>query len=209
MRLTPLITQLGQQGFHGSCLRILVVIYAIAIAASAPARVPAKAVKYPAISIEQAEAWCDSVPLHTPEGIYAFPRRNAVVLVRATAAGHYEIVCVECRNLLIPSGQVIGYISPTGHPTRLRVSLYTDVSLKALTRPREYSATLHPSHASISIDMPTTKYSFNVLALIPTLRRLLRIEKSDPASSIPTGLIRIYPPDNGSGSTSTLLPRYF
>ncbi len=176
---------------------------------------PEKAPFIHGMDLQAARAYCDSMPIRDPEGIYVWSEKGAVVLLRAcTHAGDipsaYEIINLESADILLPPGQVTGYMYPSPTAEDFHLYIYGDIGKEGASSPRHMAATYEPMQQSFKFKGRKTSVSLNPLSLIPHLRSLLRIKTENPADAIPDGLRRIYPapiptPDN----PAIPYPRYF
>lgn len=196
-------------------MMIIYLLFIISPAAGAETRVQASAPRLAPVTMKQAREWCDTTALHSLEGLYFFPAQGSVVLVKArdrnplVPPAEYIIVNIESRNILISPGQVTGYLYPTGDPMRFRLTLYTRATDAGLKRPKNFAVKYQPQQATLTYEKPSTRFTFNPLALLPGLTRLLRLTHTDPAKNLAEGLVRIYPVNTASPLSAPLLPRYF
>lgn len=167
---------------------------------------------------DSAVHYCDSVPLRGPEGIYVWPDRGAIVLVRANSSnadmaltpGSYEIIALQCTDILIAPGQTLGYLFPSADAEEYTLHLYSHISESGLTVPKRYAAKYDPMQSSFRIKGRRMQLTVNPLALVPKLRSLLRLKIDNPLSDIPDGLRRLYPPPAPTPNNPSLpFPRYF
>lgn len=178
------------------------------------AQIVEKAPRRQAITLKQAQAWCDTTAIHNPEGIYIHPSSGSTVLVKATGSRKqtwpslYEIINIESNNLYIAPGQVIGYLTPTADPAEFTLTIYEKFELDLISNPKDYTAKFQANLASITYNKPTKRISFNPLALIPKLNRLFRISTSTPKTAC-EGFTRIYPINLSSPAYSRRLPLYY
>lgn len=193
--------------------KVCLIVVLLCCAAEISAQIPQKAPRHKVITIKEAEKWCDTQTIKNPEGIYWYPKYQAVVLVRNVGRGYaklgpYEIVFIQCDNLLYPPGQVIGYISTTGDPTQLSLTLYKKVEVSGLSKPQQFIAKYNASQCAITYQRPYTKFSFNPFSLIPKIGRFIRFSHTDPNIHATEGLQRIYPKVLTSPLNSFQLPIY-
>lgn len=178
-------------------------------------QIPETGILHESLTLDDAKAWCDTVPIHYPEGIYSFPAQNSVILIKALRhnkslpATMYELINIESYNILLAPGQVIGYIQATGDPTKYKLTLYSRITTDKLSKPKVYSAKYVSSQGAFTYEKPVRRISFNPLSLIPKLNRLLRITSHDPSDNIVDGFMRIYPEIIPSAANSPLFPLYF
>lgn len=158
---------------------------------------PAQGAVYRGMDMRAARAYCDSAPLHGPEGIYAWPEHDALVLVRAQSGRRtsptYEIITIEARDLLLAPGQVVGALTPTAAPDQWHLYLYSSINTQGLTKLKHQAAKYTASTGVFSFKAKNTRLSLNPLAIIPRLRSLLRLHPEDPVRELPEGLTRVYP----------------
>ncbi|MCM1005239.1 MAG: hypothetical protein NC402_02960 [Prevotella sp.] len=174
--------------------------------------VPSTARVYPNMDMAAARAYCDSTALRSPEGIYYWPDRNVVVLVRASHKMHglateFEAVAVESSDILLEPGAVLAYFYPTASPKEYHAYIYENVSSESISSPKHKSAKFSDENQTMLMEGKKLKFTFNPLALIPRMRSVFRLRQDNPVSELPNGLTRIYPP-NTATAKSLLFPRY-
>lgn len=166
------------------------------------------------MDLQQAKSFCNSHPLRGPMGIYLWPDKSVLVLVRQAPAHnlaslHYELIVVESENILYQPGQVIGYLFPSSSPQDYTAVLYSKAGMEGLRIPKKSAAKYNESDQTFRFENRKTHFSVNPLALIPRLRSLVHIKTDNPLSEIPDGLQHVYP-SSSSGKANTLTyPRYF
>ncbi len=198
--------------------RLLLILLLAALPFQLSAQIASVAPRHNALTMKEAKAWCDSISLHNPEGIYTCPDLRTIVLVKAVRGlrsninpGYCEIICIESENINLAPGQVIGYLSPTADPNTISLILYEKITYKGISKPKEYAAKYHSMQGTISYERPKKKlrFHFNPLALIPKIGRMVRIVNNTTEHTVPSGFRRIYPEPTETGLGSPLFPKYF
>ena len=157
-----------------------------------------------------AREWCDSQQLHRIEGIWEFPEDGVKVIIMAAgnAAGcDYEMRVIGAVGTTLRPGDIIGRLSRTSHPDKFRLEMRRTAKLTLSRKWIPCAATLAASDAALDVASQNRKLTFNPLGLLPYFWRVARLRASDPAASLPHGLVRLYPSYDGNGS-SLFNPRY-
>lgn len=192
----------------------LALLAAINMLAHTP-QVPDKAPFIRGMDLDAARAYCDSMPIRDPEGIYVWPEKGAIILLRACAhtggiPSAYEMINLESADILMPPGQVTGYLYPSPAAEDYHLYLYGATDREGASSPRHLAATFEPMQQSFKFKGRKTSVSLNPLSLIPHLRSLMRVKTENPAAAIPDGLRRIYPaPIPTHDNPSIPYPRYY
>lgn len=199
-------------------MRTAIIALALLAALSLRAHTPQPPDKAPLIhgmDLQAAKAYCDSMPIRDPEGIYVWPEKGSLVLIRTCAhtgeiPSAYEIINLESADILLPPGQVTGYIYPSPTAEDFHLYIYGDIGRDGASSPKHMAATHEPMQQSFRFKGRKTSVTLNPLSLIPHLRSLLRIKTENPADAIPDGLRRIYPaPIPTHDNPAIPYPRYF
>lgn len=194
---------------------ILIVILSALTLRANDHELPTQAPLIKGMDREAATAYCDSMPIRDPEGMYFWPEKGSVVLLRACrykadTPVAYEIINLESPDILMPPGQVVGYLFSSSTAEDYHLYVYEHIDKEAVTSPRHMAATFEPMQQSFKFQGRKTSVSINPLSLIPHLRSLLRIKSENPVNDIPDGLRRIYPaPHPTPDNPSIPYPRYF
>lgn len=193
-----------------AAIAALMLLAVIPVFARKPA-VPDSGKVYTDISMKAAQTYCDSVALRGPEGIYVWPERNAVVLVRTSrniksAPTEYEIVNIESADIMCQPGAVLGFLFASGTTSDLHAFLYPDTDLDKSVKAQHVAAKYDVSDRSIRFIGKSWKFTYNPLALFPTVRSIFRIYRENPMKQIHDGLLRIYP--QTGADASIIFPRY-
>lgn len=185
---------------------------------------PAHAPFTPGITANAAKNYCDTVALRAPEGIYVWPEKGAVVLIRRCdevssrpnysspldVPDAYSITAIETSDILIPPGTTLGYLYPSADAKSYHLYIYGKADESGLSVPRRMAAEFNPMQQTFNFKERKTSVTFNPLALIPRMRSFLRINTNNPIKEIPGGLRRIYPVPNPTPNNPALpYPRYF
>ncbi len=142
---------------------------------------------------------CDTLPLHPIEGIWRFPDDHINVLILrdkrigATRSTSYSLYVVESEDTRLHTGDIVGKIIETPDPDKYKLSLFTKRIGGILSMPYDCVATLRSDNESMVIKTPKIKVKLNPLAFFSNFWRIARITVENPLTSLPAGLIRIYP----------------
>lgn len=165
---------------------------------------PPSAISHPPMDMAQAKTWYDGHPGPPPQGIYQFHDIQAKVRIhtptsaRPTLPRYYEVSVIESPNLFLTPGMVIGYLFPTPDSKKFTLWIYTKPKVKkgqiTMTSPQsqilDYDSKAHTLTYS---SKPSFSWSMHPLALIPSLRSLLRVNIRSAQESVPLGMSPIYP----------------
>lgn len=167
----------------------------------------------PAPSVASAREWCDTTAITGLTGIYVWPDREAIVLVRPASPGLptpvYHLVCLESPDIYVPPGTLIGVLTPTAVGSSYKLEAYTGFNEKGGSRRQKYTAKADLSKGEIVLSSARLKTTVRPLSLIPGLRGILNVSRENPASSQPHAMTRIYPLSSAGRDNELLWPRYF
>lgn len=167
----------------------------------------------PALSVASAREWCDTTALTGLSGIYIWPDREAIVLVRPASANVsnpvYHLICLESPDIYAPPGTLIGVLTPTAAGSSYKLEAYSRFDEKGESRRNKYTAKADLSKGEIVLSSARLKATVRPLSLIPGLRGIVNLSRENPASSQPHALTRIYPLSASGRDNDLLWPRYF
>lgn len=147
------------------------------------------------IDMQSACEYCDRAMLHRVEGIWEYPADNTRVLVRRAPGSEtrYDIIAIETPDCRMEPGDVVGYLMQTASPTKFEFGMYRDKKNGILSELGKGAATLTDSDNTITVESRKFKISLASRWFLPQFWRALRIKIDDPASKLPSGMVRIYP----------------
>lgn len=170
--------------------------------------------------IDAAKAFCDSMPLQSPEGIWIYPEDGVTVLVTqkkqlsATQLPSFEIRVVETSDVRMRPGEVIGILSATPERNKYEAQFYTERKNDLLLKPKTVIAQINDEGETMILKQSKPKFNFrftfNPSILLPKMWRVIRMNTSSAnnTSLAPAiGMVKIYPSYDGNGS-SRRQPRY-
>ncbi len=169
--------------------------------------------------IDRAKAYCDSMPLQSPEGIWIYPEDGVTVLITRkknlsqSQLPSYNIRIIESTDARLCPGEIIGMLYATPEIKKFEVQLYTERKNNVLFKPKTILAQLSNDEETMILKKDKAKLNFrlffNPSLLLPNMWRIVRLNTStNNSSSTPTiGMVKIYPSYDGNGS-SHRQPRY-
>ena len=162
----------------------------------------------PPADILEAMELCDKSDLRPIEGLWEFPEDDVKVMIfrNSDNAALYDIYVVESADCSLSPGNMLGTLHVSPDPNKFKLSLYTQVKKGVLSVPCTASAVLSINNESITVTKPSMKITFYPGRLLGGFWNVVRLTKKD-ATTVPDGLIRIYPSYDGNAS-SKRNPRY-
>lgn len=169
--------------------------------------------------IDAAKAYCDSMPLQSPEGIWIYPEDGVTVLITRekkisqSQLNSYSIRVIESADTRLRPGDIIGLLAATPESNKFEVQLYTERKNNILFKPKTILAQLSNEGETMILKKDKAKLNFrltfNPSILLPNMWRIIRLNTSTNNSSAATaiGMVKIYPSYDGNGS-SRRQPRY-
>lgn len=164
--------------------------------------------------IDAAIAYCDSVPLQSPEGIWIYPEDAVTVLITVrkllsqSVLPTYDIRVIDTSDSRLRPGDILGILTATPENNKFEVQLFTERKNDLLLKPKTILAQLSNEGETMILKKEKSKislrFSFNPSTLLPKMWRIIRLNTSTSgnASVNPViGMIKIYPSYDGNGSS--------
>lgn len=134
----------------------------------------------------------------SPCGVWSFPEEDSEVAIVPLSSNSdiYKIVMLYDVDMAPSPGTIIGYLAPTATNNKWIVWLYSKVTDKEMTSPKELVATFSSSpqseEASLLFEKSKSglKWHINPLGFLPFLRKVLSINLSKSENEKPRGLKR-------------------
>lgn len=192
---------------------VFISLFFASLCVARPVMPPDIAVVAQGYDMETARARLDSLPLQPIEGLWSYvdermtfvieqDRGSSSALDNALGAmPAYRIVMVECDDMSVLPGTVVGYAEPTAVPEKWKLWLYTQRSNLTLAAPMECVATLGGSNNTLTFEKPNwhVKLRVNFARFLPSLFRGVSIMPEINKENAPSGFRKIYP-EGGNGN---------
>lgn len=151
----------------------------------------------------RAMEYCQHAPLAGAEGIWEFPEDMTKVLIRKVIGSpyRYDIILISSPDCRLIPGEKIGEMEESADRKKLKLSLFSNRTKNVLTDMRHCAAEfnnkndrilIHPRKVKFSV-RNSLRRSFDLTDLLPKFWLTASVNIVDPASSLPIGLVRIFP----------------
>lgn len=173
-------------------LPLLLIFTAISVL---PLMSKAEETEIAALDYGYAKDFCDHAELMQPEGIWEFPDDETMVLIRRApnSTSKFNIFIIETPDCRLQPGEKLGELQRSADSSKFRMTLYTKRKTGILTDSRNCSAELKENGDTFIMHPAKLKFSMRTMWFLPKFWRSLRFSIDNPASSLPYGLIRVYP----------------
>ena len=183
---------------------ILLTSWLLPFMAVAGGGVPKQSVILNGLDIDSMRLRLDETDLQPLEGIWYYPNEEMTLGIERYHGKHnigYRIILLECPDINVMPGTVIGYIAASAVDSKYQLWLYSQRDKVTLKKPLECVATLNKEATTFTFDPPRwkVKVRFNIARFLPTLFRGVSIIPEKTGETLPVGFRKIYP-EGGNGS---------
>lgn len=156
--------------------------------------------------IETAKQRLDELPLQPIEGLWRYLAEGMTLAIEQFSDKEcpdigYRVIMVECDDMSVLPGTVIGYVTATPLDNKWHLWLYSQRSRLTLCEPLECVATLSSDDAALTFEPPhwKVKLRINFARFLPSIFKGLSIIPEVAKEKEPVGFRKIYPAD-GNGN---------
>ena len=184
---------------------ILLTSWLLPFMAVAGGGVPKQSVILNGLDIDSMRLRLDETDLQPLEGIWYYPNEEMTLGIERYRGKHnigYRIILLECPDINVMPGTVIGYIAASAVDSKYQLWLYSQRDKVTLKKPLECVATLNKEATTFTFDPPRwkVKVRFNIARFLPTLFRGVSIIPEKTGETLPVGFRKIYP-EGGNGTS--------
>ena len=184
---------------------ILLTSWLLPFMAVAGGGVPKQSVILNGLDIDSMRLRLDETDLQPLEGIWYYPNEEMTLGIERYRGKHnigYRIILLECPDINVMPGTVIGYIAASAVDSKYQLWLYSQRDKVTLKKPLECVATLNSTSTTLTFDPPhwKVKVRVNIARFLPTLFRGVSIIPEKTGETLPVGFRKIYP-EGGNGSS--------
>lgn len=166
-------------------------------------------------SYDAAVEYCDTHSIDNVEGIWQLTDDNVTIFIckdEQKPLSGYSISVIDNCEAFISCGEVIGSMQPTADTSEFKLTLFTQRNAKTYSvgTPEDCLAKLtDQGYAMVFSSKNKRKYklTFNPLALLPRLWRVIRITPETQTDQYKRGMVKLYPTYDHNGSYKHI-PRY-
>lgn len=148
-------------------------------------------------TMKDAESWCDNAMMSPIEGIWEYPGDDTFVLVcKSKSSNAYDMIVIETPDTRLNPGDILGKLKPTPISTKFELELYRDKKRGVFSNMAKCVATLNEQENAIIVKSSKLNINIGSRWFLPKFWRAIKVNFDNPASELPKGLIRVYPPNN-------------
>ena len=183
----------------------MLLIATLPINAKAGSGVPKKSVILAGLDVDSMRVRLEETDMQPLEGIWYYPNEEMTLGIERYRGEHnigYRIILLECPDINVMPGTVIGYIAASAVDSKYQLWLYSQRDKVTLKKPLECVATLNKEATTFTFDPPRwkVKVRFNIARFLPTLFRGVSIIPEKTGETLPVGFRKIYP-EGGNGTS--------
>lgn len=134
-------------------------------------------------------------PTDFVEGIWEFPEDETTVLIKRGLHNirQYDIIILSTPDCRLTPGETIGTMEQTADRNRFKLHLYISRKYGALSDIRTCAGIYNEKSDALLIEPRKISLKMSTPWFLPKFWRSIRVRVSDPAASLPKGLLKIYP----------------
>lgn len=166
--------------------------------------VPKKSVILQGLDVDSMRVRLDETDMQPLEGIWYYPNEEMTLGIERYRGKHnigYRIILLDCPDINLVPGMVIGYIAASAVDNKYQLWLYSQRDKVTLKKPLECVATLNSTSTTLTFDPPhwKVKVRVNIARFLPTLFNGVSIIPEVTGERAPIGFRKIYP-EGGNGN---------
>lgn len=175
------------------------------LAAQAGNGVPKKSVILDGLDVDSMRVRLDETDMQPLEGIWYYPNEEMTLGIERYRGEHnigYRIILLDCPDINLVPGTVIGYIAASAVDNKYQLWLYSQRDRITLLKPLECVATLDSRATTLTFDPPhwKVKVRVNIARFLPSLFNGVSIVPELSKEKLPVGFRKVYP-EGGDGNS--------
>lgn len=148
--------------------------------------------------------WCSRNSLQPVEGIWDFPEDNVTVLITRKhdnpniTSPTYCMIAVETPDCRIKPGEVIGELEELPDAKSYKIKIKSKRNGLSIFAPTSSLAILTNNNRGLIVKKSKVKVTLNPSVMLSKYLRIVNFKFLNPVSDAPSGLLKIYPNDDGT-----------